>query len=328
MLIYGLRRLAVSIPIVLASTFVVFMMVSLSGDPLATLKSRTPPVSQAVIDGESHRLHLDQPLWERYANWLHGLVRGDFGPSVAANQEISSEIVARLEVTLRLVAAAFVLALLLSIAIGVIGALKQHSWVDHSLSLLAFVSLAMPSFWFAVLLKEGGVQLNAMLGRQVFYTIGEKSVIPPAGVLAQSLDLLGHLVLPTLALAIVSFGAWSRYQRASMLDVLTSDYVRLARAKGLTRRRVVVRHALRNALIPLVTVTALDAAALLSGAVLVETVFQWRGMGDYLVVAIKRTDVYAVMAWLLIAATAVVVFNLIADLLYGFLDPRIRGAGR
>jgi peptide/nickel transport system permease protein len=113
-----------------------------------------------------------------------------------------------------------------------------------------------------------------------------------------------------------------------MLEVLTSDYVRLARAKGLTRRRVVVRHALRNALIPLVTVTALDAAALLSGAVLVETVFQWRGMGDYLVVAIKRADVYAVMAWLLIAATAVVVFNLVADLLYAVLDPRIRGEGR
>ncbi|GAA1975091.1 ABC transporter permease [Nocardioides panacihumi] len=328
MLIYGLRRLVVSVPIVFMSTFLVFVMVSLSGDPLANLKSRTPPVSPQVIAVEGRRLHLDHPLLERYAMWLGGIVRGDFGPSVAANERIGPEIVARLGVTLRLIAAAFVLALLLAVVAGVISALKQHTWWDHGLSFLAFVSLAMPSFWFAVLLKDGGVQLNAAFGRQIFSTVGERSVVAPDGVVPRSLDVLGHLVLPTLALAIVSFGAWSRYQRASMLDVLTSDYIRLARAKGLSRRRVIVRHALRNALIPLVTVTALDAAALLSGAVLVETVFQWRGMGDYLVVAIKRTDVYAVMAWLVIAATAVVVFNLVADLLYGMLDPRIRGERR
>jgi peptide/nickel transport system permease protein len=315
------------VPIVFASTFLVFVMVSLSGDPLATLRGRTPPVSPRVIAIEQHRLHLDEPLIQRYVTWLRGLAHGDFGPSVQPNVRIGHEIATRFGVTLRLIIAAFLLALVLAIVIGVVSAIKQYTAIDHGLSLLAFVSLAMPSFWFAVLLKEWGVTLNETVHRQVLSTVGERSVVPPVGTWARFGDTLGHLVLPTFALAIVAFGAWSRYQRASMLDVLTSDYVRLARAKGLSPMRIMVRHALRNALIPLVTVTALDAAALLSGAVLVETVFQWRGMGDFLVTTIQRTDAYAVLAWLVIAATLVVVFNLVADILYAVLDPRIRREG-
>jgi peptide/nickel transport system permease protein len=134
------------------------------------------------------------------------------------------------------------------------------------------------------------------------------------------------MVLPTISLALISYAAWSRYQRSAMLEVLNSDYVRLARAKGLSRRRVMVKHALRNALIPLTTVTALDLASIISGAVLTETVFQWRGMGDLLLNAIRTDDVYVVMAWLLVTATVVIAFNLLADLLYAVLDPRIRYA--
>jgi peptide/nickel transport system permease protein len=133
-------------------------------------------------------------------------------------------------------------------------------------------------------------------------------------------------VLPTISLALISYAAWSRYQRAAMLEVMNSDYVRLARAKGLSRRRVMVKHALRNALIPLTTVTALDLASIISGAVVTETVFQWRGMGDLLLNAIRTDDVYVTMAWLLVTATVVIVFNLLADLLYAVLDPRIRYA--
>ena len=133
-------------------------------------------------------------------------------------------------------------------------------------------------------------------------------------------------MLPTISLALISYAAWSRYQRASMLEVMNSDYVRLARAKGLSRRRVMVKHALRNALIPLTTVTALDLASIISGAVVTETVFQWRGMGDLLLNAIRTDDVYVVMAWLLVTATVVILFNLLADLLYAVLDPRIRYA--
>ena len=132
------------------------------------------------------------------------------------------------------------------------------------------------------------------------------------------------MVLPTISLALISYAAWSRFQRASMLEVLNSDYVRLARAKGLSRRRVMVKHALRTALIPLTTVTALDLAAIIGGAVVTETVFEWRGMGDLLLNSIRTDDVYAVMAWLLVTAIVVILFNLIADLLYAVLDPRIR----
>jgi peptide/nickel transport system permease protein len=134
------------------------------------------------------------------------------------------------------------------------------------------------------------------------------------------------MVLPTISLALISYASWSRYQRSSMLEVMNSDYVRLARAKGLSRRRVMIKHALRNALIPLTTVTALDLASIISGAVLTETVFQWRGMGDLLLGAIRGDDVYVVMAWLLVTASVVILFNLLADLLYAVLDPRIRYA--
>ena len=326
MLGFTLRRLAVSVPVVLLSTVVVFVMVSLSGDPLDKLRSRTPPPPPQVVAIERHRLHLDQSMPHRYWTWLTGLLHGDLGPSVRANLHIGHEIVTRVGVTMRLVAAAFVLALVIAIVVGVVSAVKQYTGIDHFFSFSAFLFLSMPSFWFAILLKQAGVSLNAHLNRQVVYTIGEKSVIAPPGAWARLNDLAGHLILPTISLALVSFGAWSRFQRASMLEVLNSDYVRLARAKGLRPRRILVRHALRNALTPLVTVTALDLAALVSGAVLTETVFQWHGMGDLLTSSIAQRDVYAVLAWLLVAAVAIVVLNLIADLLYMLLDPRVRHA--
>ncbi|GAA2680780.1 ABC transporter permease [Nonomuraea recticatena] len=323
-LTYTFRRLLISIPVIVASTFVVFLLVTMSGDPLANLKGRNPPPSPQVIAVEEHRLHLDQPVLQRYWTWMTGVVRGDFGPSVRTNLDIGHEIAARFGVTLRLIAVAVVLALLLAVVVGVLSAVKQYSSIDYGFTFAAFLFLSMPSFWFAVLLKQGGISLNQLVGDQVVYTIGEKSVVVDGGVWAQLADAAGHMVLPTISLALISFGAWSRFQRASMLDVLNSDYVLFARAKGLTRRRVVVRHALRTALIPMTTVTALDFASLISGAVITETVFQWRGLGDFLVSSINQRDAYAVLAWLLVVAVAVIVFNLIADLLYALLDPRIR----
>jgi len=323
-LTYTIRRLLVSIPVVVASTFIVFLLVTLSGDPLANLKGRNPPPSPEVVAVEAARLHLDQPVLQRYWTWITGVVHGDFGPSVRTNVDIGHEIVARFGVTLRLIALAVILALLLAVVVGVVSAVKQYSGIDYGFTFAAFLFLSMPSFWFAVLLKQGGISLNNLLGGQVVSTIGEKSVVVEGGTWAQLTDAAGHLVLPTISLALISFGAWSRFQRASMLDVLNSDYVLFARAKGLSRRRVVVRHALRTALIPMATITALDFASLISGAVITETVFQWRGLGDFLVTSINQRDAYAVLAWLLVVAVAVIVFNLIADLLYALLDPRIR----
>jgi peptide/nickel transport system permease protein len=326
MLAFTLRRIAVSIPILLISSFIVFVLASVSGNPLNELLFRNPPPPPQVIALETARLRLDEPLLERYWHWLTGLFAGDFGPSVNSNLDIGAEVAARFVITMRLIAVAMVVALVLAIVIGVISAVKQYSKTDYTATFLGFLFLAMPSFWFAILLKQAGIDFNNAVDEQIVYTIGASSVNPPDEFWPYVADIVGHMVLPTISLALISYAAWSRYQRAAMLEVMNSDYVRLARAKGLSRRRVMVKHGLRNALIPLTTVTALDLAAIVSGAVVTETVFQWRGMGDLLLNAIRTNDTYVVMAWLLVTATVVILFNLIADLLYAVLDPRIRYA--
>jgi peptide/nickel transport system permease protein len=324
MLAYAIRRVAASIPVILAATFVVFMLVSLTGNPVDRLRLLDPPPPPEVLKAEEHRLFVDQSLLTRYWLWLSGLPHGDFGPSVDQYLKIGPEVFSRFAVTFRLVLLAMLVALVLAVVVGVVSAVKQYTVIDYTSTFFGFLFLAMPAFWLAVLLKEGGVFANNNLGGTVFYTVGESSVVVEGGFLAKFADGVGHMILPTIALTLISFASWSRYQRASMLEVLNSDYVRLARAKGLRWRKVMTRHALRTALIPLVTITALDLANIIGGAVVTETVFQWRGAGRLLLDAIRARDVHVVMAWLLVASTAVVLFNLLADLLYAKLDPRIR----
>jgi peptide/nickel transport system permease protein len=326
MLVFALRRLLVSVPILIVSTFVVFVMSSLSANPLSYLVGRNPPPSPQVIELERVRLHLDQPILERYWNWILGIFHGDFGPSVQSRMDIGSEVITRFGVTLRLIALAMVVALILAILVGVVSAVRQYSAFDYTATFFGFLFLSMPAFWFAIVLKQIGIGINTGVGDQVFYTIGDSSIYVDGGFWAHLGDVLGHMILPTISLALTTYAAWSRFQRASMLEVMGSDYVRLARAKGLPRWTVTRRHALRNALIPLTTVTALDVGSILGGAVVTETVFQWQGAGTFLLDAIRSSDVYALEAWLLIAATFIIVLNLIADLLYGVLDPRIRYA--
>jgi peptide/nickel transport system permease protein len=212
------------------------------------------------------------------------------------------------------------IALLLAVVTGVISSVKQYSLTDYTTTFLGFVFLSMPTFWFALLLKQGGVWFNEKVGSQVFLTLGE----PDSWTSGRY--LLAQLLLPTITLGLVSYAAWSRFTRASMLEVLNSDYVRLARAKGLSPRTVMIRHALRTALIPLTTVTALDAAALLGGAIVTEFVFQWHGMGNLFLNALRNIDFNVMLGWLLVTAAIVIIFNLVADILYGVLDPRIRHA--
>jgi glutathione transport system permease protein len=327
MLAFAVRRILVSIPILVVAAFIVFALGAFSANPLAPLLAKNPPASPQVIAAETVRLHLDQPLVPRFFGWLGGLLlHGDFGPSVTATRDLGAELGDRFFITLRLIALAMVIALVLAVLVGVLSAVRQYSVGDYTATFLGFLFLAMPSFWLAILLKQAGVQFNLAAGDQVLYTIGDSSVPAPKGTGAQVLDVLGHMVLPTIALALISYASWSRFQRASMLEVLNSDYLRLARSKGLARRTVMVRHGLRTALIPLTTVTALDLASIIGGAVVTETVFQWHGMGDFLIRAIREQDVYATASWLLITAVVVIVFNLIADLLYAVLDPRIRYA--
>ncbi|MGH4014392.1 MAG: ABC transporter permease [Pseudonocardiaceae bacterium] len=326
MLAYAVRRLFVSVPILVLASFIVFVMAALSGDPLSDLKTRNPPPPPRSLELEAQRLHLDEPLLTRYWNWITGVVQGDFGPSVKSTMQIGPELVDRFLVTFRLIALAMLVALVLAVLVGVVSAVKQYSRTDYTATFFAFLFLSMPSFWFAILLKEAGISFNQAVGRQVLFTIGDSSVYVEGGGWATFTDILGHMILPTISLALLSFAAWSRFQRAAMLEVLNSDYVRLARAKGLRHRTVMTRHALRTALIPLTTVTALDLGAIISGAIVTEIVFQWRGAGSFLFEAIRDHDVYAVSGWLLISATFVILFNLAADLLYAVLDPRIRYA--
>jgi peptide/nickel transport system permease protein len=207
----------------------------------------------------------------------------------------------------------------------VVSAVKQYSKVDHTLTFVGFLALAMPTFWLAALIKEAGVFVNQQVGNRLFATTGANSPLYYRMEGWDRLwDTLSHLMLPTLALMLTGYAAISRFQRASMLEVLNSDYVRLARAKGLRNRIVMRRHALRTALIPVATLAALTVSGALTGAVITETIFQWRGLGRFLVDGIRATDSFAVMAFLVLAGILVIAANLLADLLYGVLDPRIR----
>ncbi|WP_166350304.1 ABC transporter permease [Phytoactinopolyspora limicola] len=318
------RRLASAVGVLVLSSMVIFLVISVSGDPLAELRDRQPPVPDSVIEAEEHRLGLDQPLVQRYITWITGLFQGDFGPSTTATRDIGAELTSRLGVTLRLVVVAIVLALVLAMLAGTVSALRQRRWPDVVLTPAAFVLLALPSFWLAVLLKQWGIGFNNLFGYQVFATVGASSVPPPDGVIAAVLDAMAHLMLPTIVLALVHFATWSRYQRTAVVESLASDHVRFAVLKGLSRRRIVRSYVVRPALIPIITIVALDLPVLFSGAIITETVFQWRGMGGFLLESITLRDTNAVLAWLLVAATAVVLFNLIADLLYAVADPRVR----
>ncbi len=327
MFFFTIRRILASVLVLLISSFLVFSLCAASFDPLAKYYTKNPRPPESFFDNLREQLGLNDSFLVRYWRWLSGVVTGDFGETINGTP-VAEQLGGRILVTGRMILAAVVIAIILAIVVGVIGAVRQYKPSDYAFTFLVYILVALPTFWFAALLKEfvaGGI--NDLLGSQVLYTIGEET--PGLGLYADGWELwsdrLGHLVLPTISLAMLSFAAWSRFQRAAMLDVLGSDYMRLARAKGLTYRRTVVRHGLRNALIPLTTVVALGIGTLFGGAVITETVFVWHGMGEYLLSnGIEENDINVVLGWLLVSAIFVVVFNLIADILYAVLDPRIR----
>ena len=318
-----LRRLGISIPLVVASSFLVFMLVAAAGDPLAELRGN-PSIPQSTIDARRRQLNLDKPVLVRYGMWAKGAVRGDFGTSFVTGEKVGPKLWRAMGVTLRLLVGAVLLAVLFGVLIGVGAALRQYSKFDYGATFFAFLFFSMPVFWLAAVLKDAGIRFNQFIGHNVFFTVGEETPGISGGFFSLWGDRLGHLILPCLTLILIQIASWSRYQRASMLEVLNADYVRTARAKGLSPWRVITRHALRNALIPIVTLVAIDFGLLLSGAVITETVFAWSGMGRLLVDGLRRQDSNVVQAWLLVSATMVVTFNLLADVLYGYLDPRIR----
>jgi peptide/nickel transport system permease protein len=323
MFAFAVRRLLISIPVFILSTFLVFLLVAYGADPLAQLKAKNPPPTQASINAIANTLYLNHSLPDRYWHWFSQLVfHGNWGPSINSGIDVGQLLATSLGLTIRLILLAMIVAVLLAIGAGVYSAVRQYSKTDYSITLIGFLFLSLPVFWFAILLKQAAINFNNSTGSYFLQTYGSST--PGLTGWSAFTDGIGHLILPTIVLAASSYASWSRFQRAAMLDVLGSDYLRLARAKGLSRRQVMIRHGLRTALIPLTTQVALDVAAILGGAVLTETVFGWQGMGTMLINGVNSEDSNVILAWLVVSAIIVILFNLIADLLYAVLDPRIR----
>jgi peptide/nickel transport system permease protein len=312
---YALRRLAQMVPLLFGITVVLFAVIQAApGGPEAALLDSGRVVDPALIQAYRERLGVDRPVAEQYVRWVGGALRGDLGVSFSTGRPVAEMIAERLPATLELMGTAFLLAAVLAFAVGTLSAVRQYSWWDHLGTGLSFAGIAMPVFWLALILQLlFGVWLG-WLPVAGTHTVGDSSLR----------DHLAHLVLPAFVLSFRYVAGWSRYLRSSLLQALRADYVRTARAKGLPFRVVLGVHALRNALIPVVSVMALDLAGLFSGAIITETVFAWPGIGRMFVHAMFARDYPVLMGILLLGSCMVVLFNLLADLVYGMLDPRIR----
>ena len=319
MLTYILRRVLYSIPVLAISSFLSFIFVSEAGDPLSGLREN-PRVSQLTLRNLVHQYHLDKPVVVRYWYWVQDVFEHKLGNSLVTFQPVWPDITRTLGHTAQVVIIAELIALVLGVAVGIFSAVRQYSLFDYFFTSASFLGYAMPTFWLALLLQILFVDIYLHWHVRIFYTSGLNNL----GHGTWSLDRMQHIALPVITLTTISFALYSRYMRASMLDVINTDYVRTARAKGVSEWKVIMRHVFRNALIPLTTVTALNFGAVLGGAIITETVFSLDGIGYYFVQKLGQLDIYAVMAYLIVTSTIIIVFNLIADIIYGYLDPRIR----
>ncbi len=323
MLRYVVRRLIFSIPVLLASTVVVFVVVRSTTSPLAALRSN-PRATPQDLENYKKALGLDKSGPAQYLTWLKNFLRGDWGRSLISNRPVGPDIRSALwnSAVLGLTGAAFYL--IAGIIIGVISATRQYGFFDHIATGVGFLGLSMPPFWFGLIAQLVlGLYLTRWLGLQepIFHTSG---MFTPGSEGFDLLDRVRHLALPALTLSVQGVAIYSRYMRSSMLEVLASDYLRTARAKGLSERRVVIRHAVRNALIPVATLAAIDIGALAGGLIVTESIFQWRGMGSLFLEAQSRGDYAVILPWMVTVVALVILFNLIADVAYSLLDPRIR----
>lgn len=339
---YIIRRLLQAIPLLFIVSLIIFFLLNSSGDPLATMGGRTPPRSE---DRARLRkaLGLDQPIYKQYIYWLigndwasidfdgdgvadplderkkreirYGVLRGDFGDSIVTRQPAMDVIIERLPNTLILMLTSEVVIIVLALGVGIFAALRPYSVADNTITGVAFIVYSMPIFWLALMLMYiFAVQLD------LFPTVGmyDPMVGKTLGQVAH------HMVLPVATIAAVTVAAYSRYVRSTMLEVVNSDYIRTARAKGLTERRILYLHALKNASLPIVTLIGLDLPFLLAGAVVTERIFSWPGMGRLFINSLGRSDFPVLMGLLMMISVAVVVFQLLTDVVYTWLDPRIR----
>ncbi|MBL8893461.1 MAG: ABC transporter permease subunit [Rhizobiales bacterium] len=331
-----LRRLALTLPTFIALMFVTFVMIRLvPGDPIEVRRGERgiSPERHAEL---MHEMGLDQPIWKQFLDYVWGLLHGDFGVSIITKSPVAHEFLTLFPATLELTICAMIFAIAIGIPAGVIAASRRGGIYDQALMGIALTGYSMPIFWWGlilILVMSNMLHLTPVSGRIDLV----KYYFPPvtgfmlidsilSGQKGAFLDAVRHLILPTIVLGTVPLAVIARMTRSSMLEVLGEDYVRTARAKGLPVRRVIGLHALRNALIPVVTVIGLQVGTLLAGAVLTETIFSWPGVGKWLVESINRRDYPALQGGILLISSVVILVNVGVDLLYGLINPRIRHA--
>jgi len=344
MVTFVVRRIAYSIPILLIASILVFTFVRGTEDPLARYRQSKDLTLVAreglrigiyeqpcrTFTGGSPPVQIEvckkAPILKQYWYWLSHFVQGKMGQSFVTNDAVSKDLRRALGNTVQLIFWGVLIAGLIAVLVGVYSAVHQYSPLDYLFTGLSFVGLSMPPFWFGLI----AIDLIAFRSQHWFhlsnaplFSIGLHGQHSP-GFLNAVFDYARHLALPVATLTIQIIAEWSRYQRSSMLDVMSSDYIRTARAKGLSQRIVIYKHALRNALIPLVTVMAIDIGALFGGLLITEQIFSIPGMGLLFVNALQNGDTQVLLPWLMVTAVFVILFNLLADLLYGVLDPRVR----
>jgi peptide/nickel transport system permease protein len=308
-----LRRLAQAIPLLLLVSIVVFALIHAApGGPTAVFLSN-PGVRPEDIERLRRALGVDQPLWLQYVRWLTAFVRGDWGYSFSDSRPVIERVIERAPATLELVAASLGTAAVVSVLFGMVAAIRRDRWPDRLVRGASAAAIAIPGFWFGLVLQLLFASTLGWLPSSGRTTLGDGSVG----------DRLSHLLLPATVLGGLHAAAWTRYVRASMTEALAQPFVSAARARGATEGRVLVRHVLRTALLPVVTVALLDAALLVSGAVVTESVFAWPGLGTLFTEALARRDYPVLMAMLMIASSAIIIVNVAADLIYARLDPRV-----
>ena len=334
MLRFLLRRAALTIPTFVALMFITFMMIRLvPGDPVEARRGErgTSPERHAQL---LHEMGLDQPVWKQFLDYANGIVHGDFGTSIISHEKVVNEFFTLFPATLELSACAMIFAVLLGIPAGVTAAVKRGGVYDQTLMGLSLTGYSMPIFWWGqilILVMANWLGLTPVSGRSDFikyyfepvtgFSLIDTLLSDQKGAF---LDAVWHLILPTIVLGTIPLATIARMTRSSMLEVLEEDYVRTARAKGLSPFRVIGFHALRNALIPVVTIIGLNVTTLLAGAVLTETIFSWPGVGKWLVESIGRRDYPALQGGIMLITGLVIVVNLVVDMLYGLINPRIR----
>lgn len=312
---YVLKRLLLMVPTLLGVATIVFVLLRiLPGDVvLLRLAGEGGSVSQDVLHAERVRLGLDSPLWRQYVEWVEGLVRGDLGLSMWTGRPVAYEIWIRLRLSLELTLLATAVVILVTIPVGTLAALCRGTWLDYLLRALTLAGLSMPSFWVGIVLILGLLLLFRWSPPVTFTSFWE-----------DPLANLSLLVWPALVVGFRSVALSTRMMRSAVLEVLRDDFVRTARAKGLSERAVMIRHAVRNALLPVITVVGLESAAILGGLVVTEQVFNLNGLGKLLVEAVSRRDYTLTQALIMLSASAFVIMNFLIDVCYAWLDPRIR----